>query len=59
MEDATDNTRTQIRALELAGQGLRGQEHRGDLGSENNTGTLEGSSKIQKAKPEEAKSGSN
>lgn len=45
--------RTQIGALELAWQGLRGQEYRRDLGSETNTVALEESSKIQKAKPEE------
>lgn len=50
---AIDSTRTQIRALELAGQGLRGQEYRRDRGSETDTVALEESSKIQKAKPEE------
>lgn len=52
-EDTTGSTRTQIRALELAWQALRGQENRRDLGSETNTAALEESSKIQKAKPEE------
>lgn len=42
-----------IRALELAWQGLRGQEHRRDHESETNTVALEESRKIQKAKPEE------
>lgn len=37
----------------MAWQGLRGQENRRDLGSETKTVALEGSSKIQKAKPEE------
>lgn len=47
---AVGSTRTQIRALELAGQG---QEYRRDRGSETDTVDLEESSKIQKAKPEE------
>lgn len=53
MEDATGSTRTQIRTLELAWQGLRGQEYRRDAGRETNTVALEESSKIHKAKPEQ------